>query len=159
MNTVPHTANASARPAPLAQMRSSASWFVGQATLPGHQTVLGFVDEFQADLEWLVPRVEQLAAALPEGDGPARMALAGVSEARQRLDLPEASGLQGEVRRVERLARSVLALCDHHDVLTGMVRCLVCDQRIEDDAWTPYDKVSPSGGAIRAGRIHQGCAP
>ncbi|MGC9541560.1 DUF6415 family natural product biosynthesis protein [Streptomyces sp. UG1] len=43
--------------------------------------------------------------------------MAGVGEARRRLHEPEAAGLLGEVERVKRLARSVVALCDHHDAL------------------------------------------
>ncbi|NEA64725.1 DUF6415 family natural product biosynthesis protein [Streptomyces sp. SID12488] len=47
------------------------------------------------------------------------MAPAGVGEARCRLDEIERAGLTGEFERVKRLARSVVALCGHHQNLTG----------------------------------------
>ncbi|WP_267890910.1 DUF6415 family natural product biosynthesis protein [Streptomyces sp. AS58] len=80
-------------------------------------------------------------------------------EARRRLSVREAPGLKGEAALVERLARSVMALCDHYDSLTGLVMCLTCDKPIESgDAWVPYDMVSSSSGAVRAGRVHTRCA-
>ncbi|QOV37510.1 hypothetical protein IM697_03480 [Streptomyces ferrugineus] len=59
---------------------------------------------------------------------------------------------------MKRLARSVVALCDHRDALTGARMCLACDKPIEEQASLPYEKVSPSGGATQPGRIHATCA-
>ncbi|MFC9916276.1 DUF6415 family natural product biosynthesis protein [Streptomyces sp. NPDC127197] len=140
-------------------MRAQATWFLDQRTLPRHQTVKGFAQDFHGYLERLIPQIDLLAEALPPDDVPAKVALSGVGEARRRLEDPEAAGLLGEVDRVRRLARSVVALCDHYDALTGLAMCLACDKPIEaGDAWVPYDKVSPSGGAERSGRIHCRCA-
>ncbi|MFD7281626.1 DUF6415 family natural product biosynthesis protein [Streptomyces sp. NPDC059862] len=140
-------------------MRAQATWFLDQRTLLRHQTVKGFGQDFRGYLGQLIPRIGQLADVLPPDDVPARVALVGVGVARRRLGEEGAAGLYGEVERVKRLARSVVALCDHYDALTGLAMCLACDKPIEaGDAWVPYDHVSPSGGAARAGRIHCRCA-
>jgi hypothetical protein len=140
-------------------MRAGAEWFLDQRTLPRHESMKLYSRDFSGFLERLIPDVEKLAASYPESDVPSRVALAGVAEARRRLYEPEAAGLLGEMERVKRLARSVVALCDHSVVLTGMRMCLTCDKPIEDgEAFVPYDTVSPSGGAVHSGRIHASCA-
>ncbi|MGP4084586.1 DUF6415 family natural product biosynthesis protein [Streptomyces sp. KR55] len=140
-------------------MRAQASWFIDQRSLPRHQTVKGFSQDFHGYLKQLIPQIEQLAENLPPDDVPAKVALAGVAEARRRLEEAEAAGLYGEVERVKRLTRSVMALCDHYDALTGVLMCLACDKPIEAvDAWVPYDCVNPCGRAAPPGRIHARCA-
>ncbi|WP_432042450.1 DUF6415 family natural product biosynthesis protein [Streptomyces cadmiisoli] len=140
-------------------LRAQASWFIDQRSLPRHQIVKAFDEDFQGQLGRLIPQIEHLCDALPPDDVPAKVALACVGAARQRLKEPEAAGLRGEVERVERLARSVVALCDHYDALTGLAMCLACDKPIESgDAWVPYDRGTPCGGAARAGRVHTHCA-
>jgi hypothetical protein len=127
--------------------------------LPRYEDVQNAAADCHRNLLRLIPEVEQLAGRLPDDDIPAKVAQAGVAEARRRLYEIEAVGLDGEVKRVQRLARSVLALCDHHDSLTGLTMCLVCDDPIQGgEESQPYDKVSPSGGVARAGRIHAKCA-
>ncbi|MFC7906492.1 DUF6415 family natural product biosynthesis protein [Streptomyces nigra] len=148
-----------ATPRGVTSMRSAATWFLDQQTLPRHENVRLWSQDFGDFVQALIGQIEPLAARLPAGDVPARVAMAGVGEARRRLREPEAPGLQGEVQRVRRLARSVLALCDHRDSLTGVARCLACDRPLEEGQPTrPYDKVSPSGGAAQPGRIHTRCA-
>ncbi|WP_371749067.1 DUF6415 family natural product biosynthesis protein [Streptomyces sp. NBC_00280] len=88
---------------------------VGEITAP----VIHDAELFHRDLWRLIPRVEQLAGHFSEENVPAKVALAGVGEARRRLDEIERAGLTGEFERVKRLARSVVALCDHHENLTG----------------------------------------
>ncbi|MFJ6657440.1 DUF6415 family natural product biosynthesis protein [Streptomyces sp. NPDC091377] len=139
-------------------MRAQAVWFRDQKAVLRRQAVKRFGADFRRYLEHLIPQVERFADAQPLDDCPARVAAVGVREARRRLDEPVPEGLTAEVARVERLARSVLVLCDHHAALRGQVMCLVCDKPIESgDVWVPYDKVSPSGGATRAGRVHRYC--
>ncbi|MGW4272424.1 DUF6415 family natural product biosynthesis protein [Streptomyces seoulensis] len=101
-------------------VRAAAAWFLDQRTLPRHGTVRAFEDGFRKTLGELIPRVEQLAAALPADDVPAQVALTALAEVRRRLDEDEAAGLRGEVERVRRIAKSVLALCGHHDVLSSL---------------------------------------
>ncbi|GAA3865479.1 hypothetical protein GCM10023084_18260 [Streptomyces lacrimifluminis] len=100
-------------------MRDLAVRFLNESSLPRYETVQSFGHAFHRDLWRLIPRIEQLAGHLPDEDVPANVALAGVAEARRRLDEIERAGLTGEFERVKRLGRSVVALCDHHENLTG----------------------------------------
>ncbi|MEV8064741.1 DUF6415 family natural product biosynthesis protein [Streptomyces sp. NPDC085995] len=139
--------------------RAAAVWFLEQKALPRHGTVRAFEDGFRRTLEGLIPRVEDLADAMPADEVPARVALAALAEARRRLAEPEAPGLRGEVERVKKIAESVLAACDHHDTLTGLRTCLLCDEPIQaDEDSEPFE-----GGRVLAedsqpGRVHVTCA-
>jgi hypothetical protein len=140
-------------------MRASASWFLDLTTLLGHGTVKGLEGDFRGFLDQLIPEVEKLAGALPQDDVPARVAVAAVEEARRRMAVPEAEGLQGEVDRVKEIARSLMSLSHHHDALTGITMCLACDRAITDDqSWEPFSHSYPSEGTARSGRVHAGCA-
>jgi hypothetical protein len=140
-------------------VRAAASWFLDQKTLLRHGTVKAFEADFRQTLAQLMPRVEQLAATLPVDDVTGNVALAGVGEARRRLVEPEAAGLHGEVERVKRLARSVIALCAHVDALSGVRLCLLCGKPIEDtDAWEPGRQAGLTEGPIQLGRVHGACA-
>ncbi|MCQ9178371.1 hypothetical protein KMT30_04850 [Streptomyces sp. IBSBF 2953] len=139
-------------------IRAAASWFLAQETLPRHQTVKLFGDDFAASLTDLIEQVEQLAAQRGADDVPSMAALAGAGEARRRLSIAERPGLLGEVERVKKLARSVLALRDHYDALTGIWMCLACDRVIDDAADAqPYSQASPTSGNGHGGRIHKKC--
>ncbi|WP_329343816.1 DUF6415 family natural product biosynthesis protein [Streptomyces sp. NBC_01352] len=139
-------------------MRAAATWFLDQPTPPPHGSVQGFSQAFRSYLGQLSPWIEQITRTLAEDDVPAQVALTGVGKARRRLGEAERADLNGEMERVRRLARSVLALCDHYDALTGLTMCLACDTPIEgDDESLPYDYVSPSGGAAWSGRLHARC--
>ncbi|MFF0794953.1 DUF6415 family natural product biosynthesis protein [Streptomyces spiralis] len=140
-------------------VRAAAAWFLDQRTLPRHGTVKAFEVDFRQALEQLLTRVEQLAGGLPADDVPRKVALAGVGEACRRLVEPVAAGLHGEVNRVKRLARSVIALCDHLDALSGLRMCLLCDKPLEDsDAWELYQQAGLTGGPEKPGRVHAACA-
>lgn len=101
-------------------MRDTAVRFLRETELPRYETVQHFGHAFHRDLWRLIPRIEQLAGCLSGDDTSANVALAGVGEARRRLVEIERAGLSGEFERVKRLARSAVALCDHHDNLTGV---------------------------------------
>ncbi|MFF5981066.1 DUF6415 family natural product biosynthesis protein [Streptomyces olindensis] len=140
-------------------MRAQASWFLDQRTLPRHQATRLMERELRAFLEHLIPHIERLAAERSADDVPANVAPAGITEARRRMDEPEAAGLVGEVERVKLLARSVVSLCDHHDALTGITICMLCDHVIGDEAWVPFQRACPSGAGLKSGRVHKRCAP
>ncbi|MFE0801019.1 DUF6415 family natural product biosynthesis protein [Streptomyces sp. NPDC058812] len=141
-----------------ATMRATAAWFLAQRTLPRYGVVKSFDHALRDYLTELLPHIEQLAADRGD-DVLAEVALASVEETRRRMGAREAAGLLGEVERVKLLARSVAALCDHYDALTGVVMCLACDRAIESgDDSVPYDQGSPSGSAVRSGRVHARCA-
>ena len=138
-------------------MRATATGFLGQLTVPRYEEVQRSAHGFHRDLWLLIPEVEKLTA--DREDAPERAALAGVGEARRRLEEIERAGLVGEVERVKRLARSVLALCDHCESLTGITMCVVCDKPIEDpDRSVPYSHGDPSESMARPGRMHPECA-
>jgi hypothetical protein len=139
----------------LGTMRAEATWFLDQHHLLGRNSVRQFGEDFRRFLEEVIPRIEQLAARRRGDDVPAQVALAAGEEARRRLAEPEAGELNGEVARASRLARSAVALCDHHDALTGTLVCLVCDQGISDgEVSLPYGQFR-SGES--AGRVHARC--
>ncbi|MFE7269976.1 DUF6415 family natural product biosynthesis protein [Streptomyces sp. NPDC057623] len=147
-------------PAPsMAAMRASASWFIDQTTLLGHQTVKSFEEDLHTTLEQLIPQIEKFVADKPPEDAPAQVALAAVEVARHRMNAPEAAGLRGEMERVGLLAQSVMSLSHHHDALTGHAMWLSCGRIVADeDEWEPYVCGKSSGGAARPGRVHATCA-
>ena len=148
-----------AQPLDTETLRARANAFLNSPTLPRYETVLHEAHVFYGDLCKLIPAVEKLTGGCDEDDVRAKVALAGVGEARRRSYEIERAGLSDEFERVKRLARSVVALCDHYATLTGTAMCLVCDKPIGvGDETTPYDRVSPSGGAARSGDIHSACA-
>ncbi len=138
---------------------ASAELFGDDKMLPRWETVQALAHLIRNHVTLLILAVEDLAVRQPDGDVRARSAMAGVDEARRHLDEIEAIDVRGEIRRVQRLDRSMLALCDHFEALNGQLMCLVCDEHIKDEEESvSYDKVSPSGGAVTAGRIHVRCA-
>jgi len=139
-------------------LRARAQEFLGEAVPPRYEIIQQSSHAFSCGLWTLIELISVIVRERPD-DVPSQVAMAGVGEAQRRLDLIERPGLQGEFERVKRLARSVIALCDHHAFLSGMVLCVACDKPIEpSDDVLPYDQVSPSGGAHRSGRIHAECA-
>lgn len=140
-------------------MRAAVTWLLDQSTLLGRESLKLFDQDFRLFLSLVIPHIERLADGRPEDDVTATVALAGVGEARRRLIETESTGLTGEFERVKRLARSVVALCDHFDALSGITMCLACDRRIGDSAAAvPYGGPGPSGEPGSPGRIHVECA-
>ncbi|WNC00504.1 DUF6415 family natural product biosynthesis protein [Streptomyces sp. CGMCC 4.7035] len=109
-------------------------------------------------MELLMPEVQAAAVKLPKDDVPRYCALACIGEARQRLAAEPSPVPGGDGAYARRLARSLAALCDHYETLTGVSMCLACDKPIKvGDESVPYDQVSPSGGGVGAGRVHARC--
>ena len=125
--------------------------------LPTGLEVPALTETLRGHMTALIPEVEELAGRLHRDDIPRYCALACVGEARGKLRARPAMGLGGDVAYARKLARSLIALCDHFESLTGQVMCVACDRAIRrpDDA-VPLDQVSNSGGAITA-RVHAGC--
>ncbi|MGW7302303.1 hypothetical protein GA0115233_103219 [Streptomyces sp. DI166] len=107
----------------------------------------------------LIPEVEEAARRLPADDVPRYVALACVTWARGRLTAVPGPLPSDAAAHARRLGRSLLALCDHYETLTGVRMCLVCDQPVRPgDATRPYDdQGSPAGGWTPVGRIHDRC--
>ncbi|KUN16345.1 hypothetical protein AQJ23_45220 [Streptomyces antibioticus] len=138
-------------------IRAAAAGYLSDDILPRYEIIKCHSAEFSRSAWALIKEIEGIASGRPD-ETVVNVALAAVEGARSRLLEIERAGLLGEHERVQRLARSVLALCDHFETLTGTVMCLACDQKIEDtDECLPYAPVGSSTGAINPGRIHAGC--
>ncbi|MEH0657624.1 DUF6415 family natural product biosynthesis protein [Streptomyces stelliscabiei] len=96
---------------------STRSLLVEGATIPTGDELETLTLQLRGHIMVAIPEVEAAAARLEETDVPRACALAGVREARMRLDLDADSTRSGEVAHVQRLARSVNALCDHYESL------------------------------------------
>jgi hypothetical protein len=147
-------------PADIETMRHSISHLLGPDPQPlAGDTLTTLHHLLRGHMQLLIPEVEHAALKRDENDVPRYCALACIGEARGKLRLPARPGEHHALPHARRLARSLAALCDHYEALTGVVMCLACDQPLRDgDESLPYDKVSPTGAALRAGRIHARCA-
>lgn len=141
-------------------MRSSIALLLPHETVqpPAGEQLATLTSALRGHMELIVAEVEQLAAQLPADDVPRYCALACVGEARAKLSAQAAPGAHGAVAYARRLARTLSALCDHYEALTGTGMCVACDQpmRATDDT-VRYDRVSSSGAALTS-RIHTACA-
>jgi hypothetical protein len=114
--------------------------------------------QLRGHIALLIPEVEQAVSLLPRGDRRRERALTCAGEARMRLRLGPGNTLAVRYSVLHRLARSVRVLCDCYDLHTGAAMCAVCEKPIEEgDEPVPYDHVSPSAGAGRAGHVHARC--
>ncbi|MEU8906944.1 DUF6415 family natural product biosynthesis protein [Streptomyces mirabilis] len=146
-------------PIDTAVLRADTAEILGpEPVLPRYERVQQLAFTYRGSILLLIPIVEKLSHDLPGDDIRGRCALAGIGEARRRINEIEAVGLAGEVRRGQRLARAVLALCDHYDTLTGAITCTVCDRPIgPDDESIPYEVGAEEG--VGTSVVHAGCAP
>ncbi|MFD3377608.1 MULTISPECIES: DUF6415 family natural product biosynthesis protein [unclassified Streptomyces] len=144
----------------VAAMRRDAAVLLDEgAPLIRYEDLQAAEHRYRQNLAWLIREVDAAMRQRPEDDIQAKVAMAGMSEARRRLEEIEAVGLAGEVRRVRRLARSVVSLCDHHGTLTGLRMCPVCDKPITaDQESAPFDlfRTSSSGPSSDT---HTRCLP
>ncbi|MEU4653853.1 DUF6415 family natural product biosynthesis protein [Streptomyces sp. NPDC023723] len=132
-------------------MRAAATWFLDRRTPPGRGTVQALHRDLRGYLDGLIPWVLGIVRREETDEAQGSVALAAVAQARQRMGGAQIDELSGEPAHVTWLARSVLALCDHYDTLTGVTMCLVCDGRIvAGDDSLPFGR----GGA---GRVHTHC--
>jgi hypothetical protein len=158
VNTIrPEAANG---PLDVKGMRAAAEDLLGEDTLPRWDDLQEKAVLLRGHLMVLVPAVEDLAAQQPKDDVPAHVARIGLDEARRRMDEIEGIGLASEFKRVQRLARSVRALCDHYETLTGLRMCSRCDKPFADgEASVPYDLFRTSSSGGRASEVHAACMP
>ncbi|CCK24742.1 hypothetical protein BN159_0363 [Streptomyces davaonensis JCM 4913] len=149
-----------APPVDIAAMRATVAEVLPPEVTPTDRATLETLTRsLRHGMQMLISEVERAAAHLPDDDIPRYVALACVREARGKLDAVPGPGPSDAAAYVRRLARSVMALCDHHMTLSGYSVCPACDQLIKPGAATqPYDQGSPSGGSTVSSRIHDGCA-
>lgn len=93
------------------------SLLVEGASIPSGDELETLALQLRGHIMVAIPEVEAAAARLGEADVPRACALAGVREARVRLDLEAEPTRSGEIAHIQRLARSVNALCDHYESL------------------------------------------
>ncbi|MFJ2567266.1 DUF6415 family natural product biosynthesis protein [Streptomyces sp. NPDC094154] len=153
--------SAGTQPVDVEAMRKSIVRLIGpDPDAPDGDELTRLSEWLREEMALIVPEVEQAALKLPADDVPRYCALACVGEAGRKLRvIPGTCGPHGELAHARKLARTLSALCDHWEALTGVRMCLVCDRPIRDGQESlPYGHVSPSGGAAAAGRIHSRCA-
>ncbi|MEV5012019.1 DUF6415 family natural product biosynthesis protein [Streptomyces sp. NPDC055692] len=153
--------SAGTQPVDVEAMRKSIVRLIGpDPDSPDCDELARLSERLREQMALIVPEVEQAALKLPTDDLPRHCALACVGEAGRKLRVtPGTCGPHGELAHARKLARTLSALCDHWEALTGVRMCLVCDQPIRNGQESlQYNHVSPSGGAAGAGRIHTRCA-
>ncbi|MFE7429053.1 DUF6415 family natural product biosynthesis protein [Streptomyces sp. NPDC057545] len=106
-------------PPDIATMRTTANQLLAEDAEPvGPEELETMRLLLYGHVQVLIPIVEEMSYGLPRGNVPRACALACVGEARMRVRLGD--GTQPvRVAVVVRLARSVNALCDHYDRMTG----------------------------------------
>ncbi|MFD3504470.1 DUF6415 family natural product biosynthesis protein [Streptomyces sp. NPDC058678] len=154
------TAGTVAPPVNIDTMRHTISQLMdSHVQLPGGEALDLVQQALRGHIQLIIPEVEQAAWQRDKEDVSRYCALACVGEARGKLRAANRPGEHGALAYARRLARTLAALCDHHEALAGAVMCLACDQPLRDGEDTlAYDHVSPSGSALRAGRIYTRCA-
>ncbi|MFD5710316.1 DUF6415 family natural product biosynthesis protein [Streptomyces pharetrae] len=114
------TADARTAPIDLEPMRSDARCLLAdQRELPSEGELEVLTAQLRGHLMLAIPVVAALADRFPEDDVPSACAHAAVMEARNRLGLDPRPSLPVRVAYAQRLARSVNALCDHYENLSG----------------------------------------
>ncbi|MGW4516445.1 DUF6415 family natural product biosynthesis protein [Streptomyces sp. NPDC004393] len=154
-------AQAGTQPVDIDTMRESVARLIGPSSLsPQGEERAGLTGLLRGHMQLIIPQIEQAAGKLPEDDVPRYCALACIGEARAKLRATTGAGPHRAAAHARKLARSLMALCDHYEALTGVEMCLACDKPIRDrEDSVAYGQVSTSGGAAGAGRIHTRCAP
>ncbi|SBT89528.1 hypothetical protein GA0115233_101021 [Streptomyces sp. DI166] len=156
MNTTEETR---ATPVDIAAMRTVVAEVLPPEVTPTDPAPLNrLIGLLRGHIERLIPEVEQAAAQRPVDEVPRYVALACVTEARGKLEAVPALLPYDMAAQARRLGRSLVALCDHYEALADVRVCLACDRPIRPgEATQPYDQDSPSGGAMRSGRVHDCC--
>ncbi|MFJ4687900.1 DUF6415 family natural product biosynthesis protein [Streptomyces sp. NPDC091377] len=105
----------------LPAMRDAARSVLGErARLPTEEQLELLTSRLRGHLMLALPVIVEAAAEYPEDDIPSACALVGVQDARSRLDKePAARSRSAGIAHAQLLARSVMALCDHYESLTG----------------------------------------
>ncbi|WP_086563442.1 DUF6415 family natural product biosynthesis protein [Streptomyces africanus] len=117
-----------ADPPDLATMLQAAQRLLGpdsgpDALPPAGQELATLIATMRGHLEALMPEVEQATDRLPKDSPTRRGALACVGEARGKLRAPELSCVSpgGSVMYARRLARVLVALCEHYEIVSAGV--------------------------------------
>lgn len=105
-----------ARPVDIAMMRETVDrLLLLDVELPEDGELDTLTSLLRGHIQLVIPEVQSAAAQRPKGDVSRYCALACAGESRGRLNTQPVSG--GDFAYARRLARSLAALCDHHDNL------------------------------------------
>ena len=160
--SIPHTPEAHGGIAlGIGSMRERADLLLGpDAELPTFEELQEWAALLRGDLIRLIPEIEDRTRALPADDTDRAAALAGVGEARRRLDaIPLGGSMPKEVIIVQGLARCVIALTTHVQTLLAIDSVIPWtppqgNQVILLEGGTWWDAVRLSGS--RAHRVYAG---
>lgn len=116
------TASSTTAPVDVAAMRRTAAKLLGpddgpEALPPGPEELTVLTAELRRHLERLLPEVERAARREPADSGPKFCALACIGEAERKLRSGEGATPAVRVAMARKLARSLNALCEHHEKL------------------------------------------
>ncbi|MFF9043367.1 DUF6415 family natural product biosynthesis protein [Streptomyces parvulus] len=117
----------STAPPDITVMRETSGLLIGPDQAPDVLPIAGLdlsaaTSALRGHLELLIPEVEGAAEQLPTSSIPRYCALACVGEARGKLRAEPSRRYGGEAGYARRLARVLLALCDHHEALLSRRR-------------------------------------
>lgn len=102
-------------------MRAVVRRFLAEGSLPpGMGELETLLAQMRGHMQLLIPDIEQAAARLPHDDVPRYCALACVGEARGKLSPHARPSISLDY--AGKMARSLGALCDHHENLCGLAR-------------------------------------
>lgn len=108
-------------PPDIETMRTSARrLLVEDAIQPNADELDTLTLTLRGHMELLAPEVEAIAGREPKDSIPRYCALACVGEARGKLRAGQGLGIGGTVVYARKLARSLNALCDHWENLSGV---------------------------------------
>lgn len=107
-------------PLDVATMRASARrLLLDDAKVPTAEELEALTLLLRGHMMLLIPEVGKATGGLPKDDVPRACALACIGEARIRLGHEPRPGLPAGIAHAQRLSRSVNALLDHLDNLSG----------------------------------------
>lgn len=107
-------------PPDIATMRSTADRILASDAKPISPEDLETLRiAMRGQIELLIPAVQGLAVGFPKGNIPRECALAGAREASMRLRLGVGGSSPVRMSVSMKLARAVVALCDHYENLGG----------------------------------------
>jgi hypothetical protein len=122
------TSGTTTLPADVATMRETAHRVLGpdsapEALPPAGDELDTLTAMLRGHIELLAPEVEQAAGQLPKNSPTRAAALACVGEGKGKLRAPELAftALSGTVMYARRLARVLVALCDHYETVSAGV--------------------------------------
>ncbi|MET9815556.1 DUF6415 family natural product biosynthesis protein [Streptomyces sp. NPDC006355] len=180
----PAAAEQDQAPPDTAKMREAARCVLGPDAAPDVLPPAGeeletLIATLRGHLELLLPEVEQAAGRLPENSVTRYGAMYCAGEARGKLRAPELSfaPLAGSVMYARRLARVLVSLCDHYEIVSAGIEetseqtalgcladhCLTCPtcRAVDDEgmhAGLPCEEESRLYDVYRAARARTSAA-